>query len=219
MKRAVLFDVGDTLILGHPKFWLWPLLLERGLTPDTSRLREAIAAAYAEYNRRHLEAISPELALPVWRTFHRRLLEGLGLQDHAEEISSYLAENWQNPKVWPITPGAVEVLTELKKRGYKLGVVSNWDGLLPGVLEAVGLAPYFDYVAASALEGVAKPDPQIFRVVLHKLGVAPQEAVHIGDSPDDVSGAEAAGVTPLLLDPYRQNPQAIHDLREVLERV
>jgi len=59
MKRAVLFDVGDTLILGHPKFWLWPLLLERGLTPDTSRLREAIAAAYAEYNRRHLEAISP----------------------------------------------------------------------------------------------------------------------------------------------------------------
>lgn len=150
MKRAVLFDVGDTLILGHPKFWLWPLLLERGLTPDTSRLREAIAAAYAEYNRRHLEAISPELALPVWRTFHRRLLEGLGLQDHAEEISSYLAENWQNPKVWPITPGAVEVLTELKKRGYKLGVVSNWDGLLPGVLEAVGLAPYFDYVAASA---------------------------------------------------------------------
>jgi len=90
---------------------------------------------------------------------------------------------------------------------------------LPGVLEAVGLAPYFDYVAASALEGVAKPDPQIFRVVLHKLGVAPQEAVHIGDSPDDVAGAEAAGVTPLLFDPYRQNPQAIHDLREVLERV
>lgn len=219
MKRAVLFDVGDTLILGHPKFWLWPLLLERGLTPDTSRLREAIVAAYAEYNRRHLEAISPESALPIWRTFHRRLLEGLGLQDHAEEISSYLAENWQNPKVWPITPGAVEVLTELKKRGYKLGVVSNWDGLLPGVLEAVGLASYFDYVAASALEGVAKPDPQIFRVVLHKLGVAPQEAVHIGDSPDDVAGAEAAGVTPLLFDPYRQNPQAIHDLREVLERV
>ncbi len=115
MKRAVLFDVGDTLILGHPKLWLWPLLLERGLTPDTSRLQEAIAAAYAEYNRRHLEAISPEAALPVWRTFHQRLLQGLGLQDHAEEISRYLAENWQNPKVWPITPGAEEVLAELKE--------------------------------------------------------------------------------------------------------
>lgn len=221
MKRAVLFDVGDTLILGHPKLWLWPLLQERGLLhkADTSRLMEAVMAAYAVYNERHMRATTIEAALPIWAEFHRTLLSGIGLGEHAGEISAFLCENWQNPRVWPLTPGAKEVLGELKGRGYKLGVVSNWDALLPGVLEATGLAPYFEFVAASALVGAAKPDPRIFRVTLEGLGVEPHEALHVGDSPDDLGGAAAAGVEALLFDPYRRNPQALHELAGVLERL
>lgn len=221
MKRAVLFDVGDTLILGHPKLWLWPLLHERGLAEkaDTSRLMEAVMAAYAVYNQRHMQATTVETALPLWAEFHRTLLSGIGLGEHAGEISSFLRENWRNPKVWPLTPGAKEVLGELKGRGYKLGVVSNWDALLPGVLEATGLAPFFDFVAASALVGAAKPDPRIFRVALEGLGVEPHEALHVGDSPDDLGGAAAAGVEAVLFDPYRRNPQALHELSGVLERI
>lgn len=220
MIRAVLFDVGDTLILGHPKLWLWPLLEERGVAQqaDTSRLRESMLAAYAVYDQRHMQATTVETALPIWREFHRTMLAGIGLAEHADEISGYLGANWQNPRSWPLTPGAKEVLTELK-RGYKLGVVSNWDALLPGVLAATGLAGFFDYIAASALEGVAKPDPRIFQIVLEKLEVKPDQAVHVGDSPDDVNGARAAGIEPILFDPYKQNPNAIHDLREVMSRV
>ena len=220
MIRAVLFDVGDTLILGHPKLWLWPLLEERGVAQqaDTSRLRESMLAAYAVYDQRHMQATTVETALPIWREFHRTMLAGIGLAEHADEISGYLGANWQNPRSWPLTPGAKEVLTELK-RGYKLGVVSNWDALLPGVLAATGLAGFFDYIAASALEGVAKPDPRLFQIVLEKLEVKPDQAVHVGDSPDDVNGARAAGIEPILFDPYKQNPNAIHDLREVMSRV
>lgn len=221
MKRAVLFDVGDTLILGHPKFWLWPLLHERGIAgkADTSRLMEAVMAAYRVYNERHMQATTVETALPVWADFHLTLLSGIGLGEHAEEIVGFLRDNWQNPKVWPLTPGAKEVLGELKGRGYKLGVVSNWDALLPGVLEATGLAPYFDFVAASALVGAAKPDPRIFRVVLEGLGVEPHQALHVGDSPDDLGGGAAAGVEAVLFDPYRRNPEALHELWGVLERL
>jgi HAD superfamily hydrolase (TIGR01509 family) len=221
MPQAVLFDVGDTLILGHPQYWLWPLLQERGIAEqaDGSRLREAIGSAYTAYNQRHLEANTIERALPVWRAFHRAMLAGIGLPEYADEIATHLAQNWQNPRSWPLTPGAKEVLAELKRRGYKLGVVSNWDALLPGVLECTGLSPYFDYIGASALEGVAKPDPRIFQIVLDRLGVAPAEAVHVGDSPDDVKGATAAGIHPILFDPYKHNPEALHDLHEVLSRV
>lgn len=221
MIKAVLFDVGDTLILGHPKYWLWPLLQERGIAEraDISKLREAVMAAYAVYVQRHMEGTTIELAAPIWRAFHTAMLSGIGLPEYADEIANHLAQNWQNPKSWPLTLGAKEVLGELKQRGYKLGAVSNWDALLPGVLDCTGLSQYFDYIAASALERVAKPNPRIFQIVLDRLGISPQEAVHIGDSEDDVKGASAAGVRPILFDPYKQNPQALHDLHDVLSRV
>lgn len=221
MKRAVLFDVGDTLILGHPKYWLWPLLEQRGLVDkaDVSRLRQATTDAYAHYAENHMAATDVESALEFWGRFHRELLEGIGLGEHAEEIAAYLRDNWQSAHVWPLTPHAKEVLGTLRERGYRLGVVSNWDWTLPGVLKATGLDEYFNSVAASALVGFAKPDPRIFQRVLAELKVEPGEALHIGDSEDDLNGARAAGVEPVLFDPYKQNPKALQDLRGLLERV
>lgn len=221
MKRAVLFDVGDTLILGHPKYWLWPVLKKHGLAEkaDMTRLRQATLDAYTHYAENHMQATDIDSALEFWGRFHRELLGGIGLGDHAETIAGYLHDNWQSAHVWPLTPGAKEVLGTLKDKGYKLGVVSNWDWTLPGVLRATGLDGFFDYVAASALVGVAKPDPRIFELVLGELEVEPDQAIHIGDSEDDVNGATAAGVEAVLFDPYQQNPQALQDLRGLVEIV
>jgi len=144
-------------------------------------------------------------------------MEGIGLGAYADEVADYLKEHWQSLQVWPITPGAKEVLSELKALGFKLGVVSNWDWTLPGVLRATGLAGFFDYIGVSALEGVAKPDPRLFQVVLRALQVEPQQALHVGDSEDDLKGALAAGVRPILFDPYKQNPDALGDLTCVIE--
>ncbi len=221
MIRAVLFDVGDTLILGHPKYWLLPLLEARGLLPQAqlNRLPQAMREAYSHYAEKHMAAASEETAHAFWRIFHWEVLNGIGLGQHADEIAEYLRSNWRNPQVWPLTPHAHEVLQAIKNRGLKLGVVSNWDWTLPGVLEATGLAPYFDYVGVSALEGLAKPDPRFFETVLGKLEVAPSQAIHIGDSPDDINGATAAGIEAVLFDPYKQNPEALQDLRGLLERI
>jgi putative hydrolase of the HAD superfamily len=77
-------------------------------------------------------------------------------------------------------------------------VVSNWDAGLPEVLCRAGLGG-FDAVLASAAEGVAKPDPELFRRALRRLGVA-TGAVHVGDRwREDVEGAGAAGVRAVLL--------------------
>ncbi len=218
MIRAVLFDVGDTLILGHPRFWLLPLLEARGLIhkADLSRLPQAMREAYAHYAEHHMQATDEARALAFWRGFHWEVMNGIGLGCYAEEVADYLSQNWQSPEVWPLVPGAREVLAELRARGFRLGVVSNWDWTLPGVLQAVGLAGFFDYIGVSALEGVAKPDPRFFHIVLEALAVAPWEAIHIGDSEDDLEGAKAAGVKPVLFDPYRQNPQAVGELAWLL---
>jgi REG-2-like HAD superfamily hydrolase len=216
MTQAVFFDVGDTLILGHPKLWLFPLLEQRGLQFDAQRTREAIQAAYGAYNAHFQEAKDFESALPLWRTFHRNMMRELGLEAHADEIADYLADHWNDPSVWPLAPGAREVLEQLKAWGYRLAVVSNWDGMLPSILEAIGLTRYFDYLAVSALEGVTKPDPRIFQAALNALSVPPSATIHIGDSVEDVEGAKAAGITPILFDAYGRNPEALHDLRELL---
>ncbi|RIH86540.1 Phosphatase [Meiothermus luteus] len=218
MIRAVLFDVGDTLILGHPRLWLWPLLKERGLEAkaDLARLPQATRQAYQHYAEHHMQATDEATALSFWRTFHREIMRGIGLEEHAEEVADYLAQNWQSPHIWPLAPGAKEVLGELKRLGLRLGVVSNWDWTLPGVLRATGLADFFDYIGASALLGVAKPDPRFFSIVLDKLGVEPAEALHVGDSEDDIQGAQAAGVTPVLFDAYGQHPTAIRSLSQVV---
>jgi HAD superfamily hydrolase (TIGR01509 family) len=219
MKRAVLFDVGDTLILGNPKYWLWPILKAKGIAEqaDVKRLPQAIKDAYAHYADHHMSATDEATALAFWRQFHWEVMNGIGLGQYAEEVVEYLQANWRNPEVWPLTPKAKEVLGTLKAEGFKLGAVSNWDWTLPGVLEATGLAPYFDYVGVSALEGVAKPDPRFFQIVLGQLHVAPEEAIHIGDSEDDINGATAAGVQAILFDPYKQNPNAVSDLAWVIE--
>ena len=79
-------------------------------------------------------------------------------------------------------------------------VVSNWDVSLAEVLERVGLAPLLDGVVTSAAVGAAKPDPAIFAHALALAGVPAARARHVGDSLDeDVAGARAAGIEPVLL--------------------
>ncbi len=95
---------------------------------------------------------------------------------------------------------AAPALAELRTMGLRLVCVSNWDCDLPAVLERVGLAAGFDGVVASALAGSRKPDPAIFEHALALAGCDASEAMHVGDSDDDVAGARAAGIDVLRID-------------------
>src|SRR4051812_27707756 len=95
---------------------------------------------------------------------------------------------------------AAPALEELRARGMRLVVVSNWDWSLTDVLGGAGLLPLLDGVITSAEVGAAKPDRAIFEAGLTAAGCSAGEAVHVGDSAeDDVEGARAAGIRPLLL--------------------
>jgi putative hydrolase of the HAD superfamily len=102
---------------------------------------------------------------------------------------------------WVLDPGAIPVLRQLRERGYKIGLVSNWDGTLAATCSELGLTPYVDYVGDSTVFGRSKPDPSFFLHVLDMLGVRPEHAFHVGDHyAADVEGARAAGITPILID-------------------
>ena len=74
----------------------------------------------------------------------------------------------------------------------------------------------------SGVVGVAKPDPRIFAIALERLGVAAEHTIHVGDTPAaDVDGAIAAGVTPVLVDPYDDHRELdvvkVRSLADVVE--
>jgi putative hydrolase of the HAD superfamily len=97
-------------------------------------------------------------------------------------------------------PDAAPALRALRAAGVRLVVVSNWDASLPERLAETGLAPLVDGIVASAPFGAAKPDPAIFRRGLELAGADAAAAWHVGDSErEDVEGARAAGIAPVLL--------------------
>lgn len=113
-------------------------------------------------------------------------------------------------------PEAAEVLAALLNRGYRIGVIANQSSGTAERLAAWGLMQYIDLVVASAEDGVAKPDPAIFRIALDRAGCAPNEAVMIGDRLDnDVVPAKAVGMRTVWLP---QGPAVWHSVRSAEER-
>jgi putative hydrolase of the HAD superfamily len=114
-----------------------------------------------------------------------------------------------------------EALRAIAALDVPLGVVSNSDGTVQAELSRLGVcyalldgeAPPaagigVGVVLDSAVVGIAKPDPEIFRIALEALGVPADDTVlHVGDSLRyDVTGALAAGIRPVHLDPYGYCP-------------
>ena len=106
-----------------------------------------------------------------------------------------------------MAPGAGEVLAWLRGHGVRLGLISNtlWPAHAHRLdLERFGLLPHLDALAFSSECGLWKPDPRIFELVLHRLGVAPAHAVFVGDRlAEDIHGAQRAGLRAVFVDGAR----------------
>jgi putative hydrolase of the HAD superfamily len=101
---------------------------------------------------------------------------------------------------WELYPETHDTLAALRGRGYRLAVVSNFDSRLPDVLAALGIGELFDDITFATAHGLAKPDPELFRVPLQRLDLAPEAVVHVGDHmEEDVAGSRAVGLRPILV--------------------
>jgi putative hydrolase of the HAD superfamily len=101
-----------------------------------------------------------------------------------------------------VVDGGREVVNELQKRGYTLGIISNLIGTreIPDWLIAEGFAPYFKSVVLSSILGIRKPDPAIYLEAAHRAGVEPGNCAYVGDNlKRDVTGTRAAGFGLLVI--------------------
>ena len=147
-----------------------------------------------------------------WFDIVHNVFYRVGMFERFDDYFQEIFEAFAGPTHWILYPDTGDVLTRLKHRGFELGIVSNFDTRLFGVLRGLGIADLFDTVTISSLAHAAKPSPRIFQVALDQHVVEPDECWHIGDSPsDDVEGATNAGLHAVLLDREGKGPISAPD--------
>jgi putative hydrolase of the HAD superfamily len=179
MTKAVLLDALGTVI---------ELRIEA-----EGPLREAFAVEMAYYREHAHEARDADTLFELRRRCAELLTCELGRPVSVEEMMAAIR--------FRAYPDAAQALDEIGALGLRRVCVSNWDYALAEVLERCGLAERFDAVVTSAAVGARKPDPRIFAVALDAAGCSADEALLVGDTPEeDIDGARAAGIPALLID-------------------
>jgi putative hydrolase of the HAD superfamily len=153
-----------------------------------------------------------------WRAFLDRVRGSLDGGRVSEASFERLARHFRDPSSWAVYPDVVVTLDALALRGFTLAVVSNWDSHLPRLLEGLGLADRFATLAVSAIEETGKPGSAIFHRACERTGVAPSEALHVGDSlVEDYEGARTAGLAAMLLDRHGLHPGVPDRIESLME--
>jgi putative hydrolase of the HAD superfamily len=155
-----------------------------------------------------------------WKDLVSRVLEPWGRIELFDDCFAELFEYFAGATAWALYPEVTATLALLKERGLILDVISNFDSRLHRILAGLGIAEQFDAIWVSSAVGHAKPDPRIFQAALQKHGLAPAEAVHIGDSEThDIRGASSAGLKAILVDRSGQDsspsPSRVSDLDKI----
>jgi putative hydrolase of the HAD superfamily len=211
---AVFLDALGTLVeLQPPAPRLRALLAERGFEVSEERAGAAFGAEIAYYLDHNLEGSNRERLDDLRDRCAEIMRAALELPDldHATARELMLAS-------LEFVPFADVAPTLAALRDHRLLVVSNWDCSLTDWLGPAGLLEHVDAVVTSAQVGVAKPDRAIFEYALSLAGAGPGEAVHVGDSlENDVAGARAAGIRPLLVARDGAAPAGVETIRSLAE--
>jgi HAD superfamily hydrolase (TIGR01549 family) len=199
MLRAVLFDVDFTLFRPGPE--LGPEGYRRvgerhGLSLDPERYPDARTAAIQTLQGER-ELVHDE---EVWVVFTEQIVVGMGGDPAgARACAEDIVREWERHENFTLYEDALPALDELRRRGLKIGLVSN------GQRDLEEFAAHHrldvDAMVGSRAHGRIKPDPSIFTAALAALGVTAEEAAMVGDSyEDDIEGARALGMRAIFLD-------------------
>jgi putative hydrolase of the HAD superfamily len=205
--RAVFFDVGNTLVRPHPSVSevVRQVLAEEGHIHDLGAIDELMPLVDEYYEDRYRSDdtfwTDENRTSQVWVGMYSLLCRKLGIEDGAERIAARVYEEFGDPGRWTVYKDVLPAFARLRRRGLRLGLISNWDNRLSGLMRGLGLAPELETIVSSAEVGLHKPDPRIFELACRRLRVDPAEAAHVGDHHyADILGAQAIGMAPVLID-------------------
>lgn len=196
MKEYVWFDIGYTLFYLNRENAYRQALKEAGLELSLSKIERGFHFADKLFMREFTGLFGVEDPGVYMPWYIGRMNYELGIQvDINDIVKRWMEIRNEQPRQWEAYAYCRPVLSDLKKSGYKLGVISNWDGSARGLLEEHGLIDFFDTIIISSEVGVLKPEPEIFHIAFEKSGSNAEKGLYVGDNYyDDAVGSRSVGM-------------------------
>jgi putative hydrolase of the HAD superfamily len=179
MISTIIFDFGRVLTVQKPASLFRTYEKDLGLPPDTINPIMFGSQAWRE------TLIGKKTVEEFWHSIGPEL----GLKD-TDEIKRFRRRYHADGE---INKGVLKLIRRLYGQ-YKLAILSNSPPGLGRWLADWKIGVLFDYVFCSGEEGMAKPDPNVFKVTLDRLGVGPEKAVFIDDTQRHVEAAQRLGI-------------------------
>lgn len=179
MIRNIIFDFGSVLVDWNPEHLYGPYF------NDEAKMKYFLTEicphswnAQADAGRRTAEITDERVAMyPEWE----------------KEIRMYFGQ-WIKMMGGEI-PGMREIVAGLKRRGYALYGLTNWsDETFCLVRDEYPVFKLLDGIVVSGEERIAKPDPELFRILLGRYRLKPEECLFIDDNPANVAAGESVGI-------------------------
>lgn len=216
MIKAVFFDWFNTLAHYHPPreelerqalqelgFTVSPQVVSRGLYLADKNF-------YEENARLPIRQRSPEEQARIYAGFQLTILQEASItpkQDLVLKLMSRMRELNATMK-FILYDDVLPTLKAVKGRKLTVGLLTNLQREIDSMCRELGIASYIDFTVTSGEVGADKPQAPIFLKALELAKIKPQEAIHIGDQyNNDVKGARAVGIVPLLLDRTNLYPE------------
>ena len=211
---AVLFDAGGTLIdfRPHRAELFSEILRANGFEVDAPTVNKAMVRADGRFDGDFALLDGKDVAW-FWEKYDASVAQEVGFRGDMSRLEKDLSSRFGKvvPEVdsWVAYPDARPTLEGLRRRGMRLGLVSNATDLARKVLDNLDLSKYFEFMVLSDEVGVRKPSPEIFSIALKAAGTRPNRALYVGDKFSvDIVGASRAGMHAVLLDREDAYPRA-----------
>ena len=207
MIKAVFFDLYQTLVRYEPPreelhsgalkdigIDIKPEVFSRPLVSADEFINQ-------EFARTSFSKRSEKDQMEILAQYERIVLREAGIEATEQLILGILGKMRQVETKLVLFDDVVPVLTNLKGRGLKLGLISNIDRDITSLLSELELSLLLQVAVTSQEVGFNKPQPEIFQEALRRVGVQASEAMYVGDQHQiDIGGAEKAGMKGVLLD-------------------
>lgn len=227
--KAVFFDAGDTLLtipaaheLMHSYF------LERQFKVDVQGLKrvlsEAMTRFYYENKAYSNQPVTAQSDRDFWVEVYRNVLDRLeaGKVWSEAEIHAYCDDMYDlfvSPDHYTLFDDVTETIAHLHRRGFQLGIVSNFAPTLRHIFERYELLHYFDPFIVSTEVGLEKPNPEIFAYALRSASLEASDVLYIGDHEvNDLWAPQQVGIDAVRIMRYEgMSGEGIRSLYELLD--
>jgi len=199
--QAILFDMGALIYGPTGVDFISEVLRAEGINVEPVEVTDAINRLPRELHDLRSSIRTEAEEDDYNRAMISPLLANLGVPTPTDALLMRIVEALHQYPAWcSMYPEVLPTLQALSDRGFKLGIVANWEPSLQRCVNDFGIQQYFGAVVNSMELGVAKPDPFVFKQALRQLQVRSEFALHVGPHlKEDVAGALSAGIRPIWL--------------------